>query len=388
MTALILNSNLDNNPFSSSSSSSSRLVEQQQQDVNSTTLIPLPTTSAFSSPSSRLLFPNEKSSLPVISFGDTDSLSETTFDHLKKNGFSALAPSTSEFSLLSDAGVDSDYYQGIKHHLAETIVAGRKIKRRNSLSSGGNNSSNSASSNVATAAANKYSVQEIFDPDEDEGCDQALQLYTQSFFPPAEPPERQISQLVRSHFYRVIVMRDEHDEVVACAFLIEMHEFNCYHIDYLCVRPDQRGNGIGGKFFKQLADHLRSEQRYLFITLESETNMVGWYLKQSVLHLNVQSDKLEENGVLRKWWLLVVPLGDVMKIDRNSSVILPTSAPDLLPINENNKSSDEPQLTDNPSYLIHNETNGLRVEFNPASLGTIVKGVKTLLKLAALAFAD
>lgn len=234
-----------------------------------------------------------------------------------------------------------------------------------------------------------YAIREIFDPEHDKCCQEALLLYSQSFFPPSEPPQSQIHQLVLSHFYRVLVMENENQEVIACALVVELHEFNCYHIDYLCVRADQRGGGIGGKFFKQIADFLRSEQRYQMITLESETKMVGWYLKQGVLHLGIQSDQLEdeETGQMLRWWLLMVPLGEILNntianINQIHQQQQLTKDSTLKPLSS---SSNSMSLINsgNSEYFIFNNTTGLITPFSVKELTLIVKGVKTLLLLAS-----
>jgi len=223
-----------------------------------------------------------------------------------------------------------------------------------------------------------YTLREIFDPDQDKSCAQALQLYSDSFFPPAEPPVRQIQQLTSTHFYRVIVMQNENSEVIAAAFVVELHEHACYHIDYLCVRSDCRGNGVGGKFFKSLSNYFRSEQRYPIITLESETKMVGWYIKQQCFNLNVQSDQIQEDdGEIRRWWLLFVPLGN----------LIPPSPSTSDTETDSDSDSDRNQLTcsssrkiiRSPSYYIYSDNGDIVSELNHHSLSKIIKGIKGLL---------
>jgi len=133
---------------------------------------------------------------------------------------------------------------------------------------------------------------------------QVLELYTLSFACPAEPTERHIAKLMRCHFYRVFVMTNEEDVVIACAFVLELIKTGVCHLDYFCVRPGLRGNGVGSKFFHALAEQFRAEGNFPFLTLESETRMIPYYLKQACLNLHVQSDHYEE----LKWFLLVKPL--------------------------------------------------------------------------------
>ncbi|GAM20127.1 hypothetical protein SAMD00019534_033020 [Acytostelium subglobosum LB1] len=197
--------------------------------------------------------------------------------------------------------------------------------------------------------SSKCAVREVFNA-EDDACVQALQLYTLSFLSPYEPSERQIAKLVRSHFYRIIVMEDQNNLVVACAFVIEQHHSNTYHIDYLCVRPGMRGAGYGGKFFQYLMEFFRAERRYPMVTLESETKMVSWYLKQKVLHLHVQSDHVEQDGETLRWWLLMFPLGDVLQLDDD----------------------------DVPNRLYITNDRDI-TEVTPAKLAAIVKALKTML---------
>ncbi|KAF2070874.1 hypothetical protein CYY_007810 [Polysphondylium violaceum] len=228
-----------------------------------------------------------------------------------------------------------------------------------------------------------YTIREIFDPETDKCCAQALQLYSDSFFPPAEPPVRQIQQLASTHFYRVIVMQNEQSEVIACAFIVELHEHNCYHIDYLCVRSDCRGNGVGGKFFKSLSNYFRSEHRYPIITLESETKMVGWYIKQQCFNLNVQSDQLEENGEMRRWWLLFVPLGNLIPPSPTTSDTETDSDSDSSSSATIDIRSSGRKIIRSPSHYIYNDSGDIISELNHHSLSKIVKGIKSLLLCAS-----
>jgi len=148
-----------------------------------------------------------------------------------------------------------------------------------------------------------YVIHELVDA-ENELSRQVLELYTLSFACPAEPPERHIAKLMRCHFYRVFVMCNEDGLVIACAFVLELVGSGVYHVDYFCVRPGLRGNGVGTKFFQALAEHFRREGRCDLLTLESETRMVPYYLKQACIDYGVQSDHYEE----LKWFLLVKPL--------------------------------------------------------------------------------
>lgn len=97
-------------------------------------------------------------------------------------------------------------------------------------------------------------------------------------------------------------MNNEDGLVIACAFVMELETTGVYHMDYFCVRPEARGNGIGGKFLRSLIEFFRIESKYDVLTLESEAKMVPWYLRQGCHDLGIQSDKWEE----LKWSLLVI----------------------------------------------------------------------------------
>ncbi|EFA76377.1 C-terminal CASP domain-containing protein [Heterostelium album PN500] len=302
MTALILNTNFDHNPISLSK-------------VETTTL-----TGVKTSQSSILL----SGLLSSVATATT-----ATYEPIIHGSSASNVPTSSETG--SSPATDSNAWSlGGKRHQSKSELPGMSLD------------------------SNATVLREVFDPD-DEGCIQALQLYALSFLSPYEPSERQIARLVRSHFYRIIVMEDHNKLVVACAFIVEHHEYNTYHIDYLCVRPGMRGAGHGGKFFQQLMTYLRYEQRYPMVTLESETKMVGWYLKLKVLHLNVESDSVEQDGETLRWWLLMVPLGDVINLQEGE---------------------------DTPQQLII--VNSLSVtQVTQTTLQSLVKGLKMLLKIAA-----
>jgi len=152
---------------------------------------------------------------------------------------------------------------------------------------------------------NPYSVVELQDP----SCvaaQQALELYRVSFSSPAEPPDSQIEKLMQKGFYRTLVMYNEDGLVIACAFTIELPHSAVYHVDYFCVRPGMRGGGIGTKFFNAMVDFFKGDAKYPYITLESETRMVPYYLKLKCTDMQVPSDSFGDD----KYYLLFFRLGE------------------------------------------------------------------------------
>jgi len=101
-------------------------------------------------------------------------------------------------------------------------------------------------------------------------------------------------------FYRTLAMFNDDGLVIACAFVVELPQSDVYHVDYFCVRPGMRGGGIGSKFFNGMVDLFKSEAKYPYITLESETRMVPYYLKLKCVDIKVQSDSFGED----KYYLL------------------------------------------------------------------------------------
>lgn len=150
------------------------------------------------------------------------------------------------------------------------------------------------------------SVVELLDP-EDPAAREALELYRVSFSSPAEPPYTQIDQLMHKGFYRLLVMFNEEGSVIACAYIIELPNNDVYHLDYFCVKPGSRGGGIGSKFFNGTVDFLKRERRYSYFTLESETQLVGYYHKLHCTDPHVQSDTFGDHT----YYLLYMPLDDV-----------------------------------------------------------------------------
>lgn len=144
---------------------------------------------------------------------------------------------------------------------------------------------------------------ELCDPNST-ACRQALELYRASFSSPAEPPDIQIAKLMQKGFYRTLAMFNDEGLVIACAFAIELPQSDVYHVDYFCVRPGMRGGGIGSKFFNGMVDLFKNEAKYPYITLESETRMVPYYLKLKCVDMKVQSDSFGED----KYYLLFVSL--------------------------------------------------------------------------------
>ncbi|KAM9991940.1 hypothetical protein ACTFIZ_012601 [Dictyostelium cf. discoideum] len=230
-----------------------------------------------------------------------------------------------------------------------------------------------------------YIFREIFNPDYDDGFKQALEMYGSSFFEPTEPGKNHLHVLCNRGLYRMMVMEDDKGLVLACAFIVEVHAYKSYHMDYLAVRPGIRGGGLGGKFFKQLTTHLRNEQKYLIITFESEPKLVPWYLRMSCLHLNVVSDQVTyENGETFFWWLLVVPLGKIIDdgsdADTDSDSEHPTTAPSTtvpnyaLPLSLTEKQR-------NRSYILYNES-GVSYEFNQQTINEIAQYLLTFMSNA------
>jgi len=146
-------------------------------------------------------------------------------------------------------------------------------------------------------------VVELRDPD-DPAAREALELYRVSFSSPAEPPYTQIDQLMRRGFYRLLVTFNEEGAVIACAYIIELSNSGVYHLDYFCVKPGSRGGGIGSKFFNGVAAFLKREHNHPYLTLESETSLVPYYLKQHCTDPHVQSDSHEDH----KYYLLYLTL--------------------------------------------------------------------------------
>jgi len=112
-------------------------------------------------------------------------------------------------------------------------------------------------------------------------------------------------------------MENEDGVIIACAFVLELMHSGVYHLDYFCVHPEYRGNGIGSKFFHGMADYFQSEGKYPLLTLESETKMIPYYIRQGCWNLSIQSDKYEE----MTWYLLAKPLaleGDEVEMDWES----------------------------------------------------------------------
>eukprot|EP00026_Physarum_polycephalum_P014297 Phypoly_transcript_14795.p1 GENE.Phypoly_transcript_14795~~Phypoly_transcript_14795.p1 ORF type:complete len:158 (+),score=39.64 Phypoly_transcript_14795:408-881(+) len=101
-------------------------------------------------------------------------------------------------------------------------------------------------------------------------------------------------------FYRTLVMYNEEGLVIACAFTLELPSSSVYHVDYFCVRPGMRGGGIGTKFFNSMVEFFAHDAKYPYITLESATNMIPYYLKLKCTDMHVQSDEFGDD----KYYLL------------------------------------------------------------------------------------
>lgn len=86
---------------------------------------------------------------------------------------------------------------------------------------------------------------------------------------------------------------------------MELPQSDVYHVDYFCVRPGMRGGGIGSKFFNGMVDFFKSEVKYPYITLESETRMVPYYLKLNCVDMKVQSDSFGEDKYFLLFFRLV-----------------------------------------------------------------------------------
>jgi len=148
-------------------------------------------------------------------------------------------------------------------------------------------------------------VVELIDPS-GLAAQQALELYRVSFASPAEPPDVQIERLMQKGFYRTLAMFNDEGLVIACAFVVELPQSDVYHVDYFCVRPGMRGGGIGSKFFNGMVEFFKGEAKYPYITLESETRMVPYYLKLNCVDMHVQSDSFGED----KYYLLFFRLSE------------------------------------------------------------------------------
>jgi len=115
---------------------------------------------------------------------------------------------------------------------------------------------------------------------------EAMQMYRTEFPPETRLPVTRIRALLRLEQYQLFIVQDT-GCVLAMALLWISVRPAFIHLDYLAVKPEWKGRGIGTAFYRWLAAHLEElSPRAQLLTLEVEEDLIGFYRRSQtrVLH--------------------------------------------------------------------------------------------------------
>ena len=115
---------------------------------------------------------------------------------------------------------------------------------------------------------------------------EAMQIYRTEFPPETRLSVTRIRALLRLGQYQLFIVQDT-GRVLAMALLWISVRPAFIHLDYLAVKPEWKGRGIGTAFYRWLAAHLEElSPRAQLLTLEVEEDLIGFYRRSQtrVLH--------------------------------------------------------------------------------------------------------
>ena len=105
---------------------------------------------------------------------------------------------------------------------------------------------------------------------------EAMRIYVDEF-PYSRLPITKIRALLRTGSYQLIVAQDA-GRVPALALLWVSPQPAFVHLDYIAVKHEYKGGGIGTTFYRWLLEHLQElSPRARLLTLEVEDELLGFY---------------------------------------------------------------------------------------------------------------
>jgi GNAT superfamily N-acetyltransferase len=104
----------------------------------------------------------------------------------------------------------------------------------------------------------------------------AMQIY-RAEFPDTAFPTAKIHALLKAGSYQLFIAEDE-SGVLAMALVWICRQPAFLHLDYIAVKQEEKGRGIGTTLYRWLIDHMQElSPRAQLLTLEVEDDLLGFY---------------------------------------------------------------------------------------------------------------
>ncbi|HEV8714441.1 MAG TPA: GNAT family N-acetyltransferase [Candidatus Binatia bacterium] len=113
----------------------------------------------------------------------------------------------------------------------------------------------------------------------------AMQIYLSEFHSSRLPITKVLS-LLRTESYQLFAVQDA-EQVLAMALIWVCARPAFVHLDYIAVKREWKGRGIGTAFYRWLIEHLgQLSSRARLLTLEVEDELLGFYRRNQtqILH--------------------------------------------------------------------------------------------------------
>ncbi len=108
---------------------------------------------------------------------------------------------------------------------------------------------------------------------------EAMQIYLAEFPASSRLPVNRVRSLLKTGGYQLFVAQDQgtgHVLALALIWLCARPAF--VHLDYIAVKAERKGQGIGTAFYRWLVEHMQVlSSRAQLLTLEVEDDLVAFY---------------------------------------------------------------------------------------------------------------
>ena len=109
---------------------------------------------------------------------------------------------------------------------------------------------------------------------------EAMRIYRVEF-PDTALPTARIRALLKAESYQLFVAEDTRDTLaMALVWLCRQPAF--VHLDYIAVKQEEKGRGVGTALYRWLIDHMQElSPRAQLLTLEVDDGLLGFYRRSS-----------------------------------------------------------------------------------------------------------
>ena len=106
---------------------------------------------------------------------------------------------------------------------------------------------------------------------------EAMRIYRVEF-PDTALPTARIRALLKAESYQLFVVEEDTRDTLAMALVWLCRQPVFLHLDYIAVKQEKKGRGIGTALYRWLIDHMQElSPRAQLLTLEVEDDLLGFY---------------------------------------------------------------------------------------------------------------